>query len=135
MFYAVSPGDGVEVVRACRRCVRTRRQFYRQEWPFRYSRGGSIIVCLFHKEKEKYEDNTKEDSRPVKYPSPSLVLSDKTTDDRCDIVASSQSKSIYAHIGSAFVGKILSTLVVEIKSICGGAHNVSDRNLWDRLDW
>lgn len=65
------------------------------------------VVCLFHEEEQKHKGNGSENTGPVEYPLPAVVLCNEAADNGCKVVASGQKTGVEAYIRSAFMGEIL----------------------------
>lgn len=65
------------------------------------------VIRLLHEEEEEHESEAKEDGRPVKDPSPTLVLCNETADDWGEVIATQQEERVDAHVCTSFVGEVL----------------------------
>ena len=67
----------------------------------------SIVSRLLHEKEQKDKRHRDEDTRPVEYPSPAMILSNKTAYHRGNVVAAGEEEAVQAHVCSPFVGKVL----------------------------
>ena len=56
------------------------------------------IVCLFHKEEQEHKGNGRENTGPVEYPLPAMILGNEAADNRCKVVASGQKTGVEAYV-------------------------------------